>query len=104
LAELDRIPGLGACEHAGLTATQQRLVDPFMVARLDLPNLFFDTVPGREGVRLATVLESDEAKNLIAFKLALAPYELDSRKRAQAHLGRLVGLIERRLDELDTVR
>jgi hypothetical protein len=75
-----------------------------MVARLDLPNLFFDTVPGREGVRLATVLESEEAKNLIAFKLALAPYELAQRKRTQAHLERLVGLIERRLNELDADR
>lgn len=104
LAELDRILGLGAYEHADLTATQQRLVDPFMVARLDLPSLFFDTIPARKGVRLATVLESEEAKNLIAFKLALAPYELAQRERQQAHLGRLVGLIERRLSELDAVR
>ena len=104
LAELDRILGLGAYEHADLTATQQRLVDPFMVARLDLPSLFFDTVPPRDGVRLASVLESEEAKNLIAFKLALAPYELAQRERAQAHLERLVGLIERRLNELDAVR
>lgn len=104
LAELDRILGLGAYEHADLTATQQRLVDPFMVARLDLPNLFFGTAPRREGARMATVLESEEAKNLIAFKLALTPYELAQRKRAQAHLERLVGLIERRLNELNAVR
>jgi len=104
LAELDRILGLGAYEHADLTTTQQRLVDPFMVARLDLPHLFFDTAPGPEAVRPVTVLESEEAKNLIAFKLALIPYELAQRERAQAQLEHLVGLIERRLNELDAVR
>jgi hypothetical protein len=100
LAELDRTLGLGAVEHADFTAVQHQLIDPFLAQALDVPELFSPSGAQGAADALMVVMRSQQARNLIAYKLEMAPYDLAQRERTQEQLRLLIELVGRRLAAL----
>ncbi len=101
LAELDRILELDAIRHTDFTTIQVRIVDPVLVARVNLPRLLLgDQSRPADFGPLAEFLDSPEARNVIAAKLSQVPFDRNPRAAARAQVDRLLLLIGERLDQL----
>lgn len=105
IAELNRILQDLERLRADFTASQQRLIDPYLIERLPLAEILAvaDSLP--LSVRLPTSpnwsgLLTDQLRNAIAFKLSLGKLETARRVQLADQIDLLLGQIDTRMNEL----